>query len=145
MLTAIPDTFFQHVLAEEQQFKLPPNGEYAVGQTFLPSDEKDRARAIRIVESVAASMGHESLIWRTVPTDNSSLGQSAVAVEPCIQQWFVSSTGKISSLDTEQQVCIHPVAAVICFYVCWLHEHMLVSCWSTAVWYVFGIVKGSLT
>eukprot|EP00877_Chromochloris_zofingiensis_P004027 jgi/Chrzof1/13625/Cz08g04180.t1 len=104
MLTAIPDTFFQHVLAEEQQFKLPPNGEYAVGQTFLPSDEKDRARAIRIVESVAASMGHESLIWRTVPTDNSSLGQSAVAVEPCIQQWFVSSTGKISSLDTEQQL-----------------------------------------
>lgn len=57
------------------------------------------------MESVAFDLGHEVLAWRTVPTDNRSLGASAVKTEPVIEQWFVSSHGaKFRQLDPEAQV-----------------------------------------
>jgi glutamate synthase domain-containing protein 1 len=57
-----------------------------------------------IMERVAAKLGHDSFTWRTVPTNNRSLGKSAVAVEPIVEQWFLSSRGIKEGLDTEQQV-----------------------------------------
>lgn len=56
------------------------------------------------MERVAAKLGHDSLTWRTVPTSNKSLGKSAVAVEPRVEQWFLSARGVKDNLDTEQQV-----------------------------------------
>jgi glutamate synthase (NADPH/NADH) len=56
------------------------------------------------MERVAAKLGHDSFTWRTVPTNNRSLGKSAVAVEPVVEQWFLSSRGVKEALDTEQQV-----------------------------------------
>lgn len=56
------------------------------------------------MERVAAKLGHDSLTWRTVPTSNKSLGKSAVAVEPRVEQWFLSARGVRDNLDTEQQV-----------------------------------------
>jgi glutamate synthase (NADPH/NADH) len=56
------------------------------------------------MERVAAKLGHDSFTWRTVPTNNRSLGKSAVAVEPIVEQWFLSSRGIKQALDTEQQV-----------------------------------------
>jgi hypothetical protein len=57
------------------------------------------------MESVAAELGHEVLAWRSVPTDNRSLGASAVKVEPAIEQWFISANGaKHRQLDAEAQV-----------------------------------------
>lgn len=57
-----------------------------------------------IMERVAAKLGHDSFTWRTVPTNNRSLGKSAVAVEPIVEQWFLSAKGIKEALDTEQQV-----------------------------------------
>lgn len=42
MLCAMPDSFFSSILMDEQNFKLPPLGDYAVGQVFLPTDEQQR-------------------------------------------------------------------------------------------------------
>jgi glutamate synthase (NADPH/NADH) len=42
MLCAMPDSFLSSVLMDEQSFRLPPLGEYAVGQVFLPRDESQR-------------------------------------------------------------------------------------------------------
>jgi hypothetical protein len=57
------------------------------------------------MEAVAAELGHDVLAWRDVPTDNRSLGASAVKVEPVIQQWFVTADGaKHRQLDAEGQV-----------------------------------------
>jgi glutamate synthase domain-containing protein 1 len=36
MLCAMPDSFFSSVLMDEQSFKLPPLGDYAVGMVSLP-------------------------------------------------------------------------------------------------------------
>jgi glutamate synthase domain-containing protein 1 len=73
-------------------------------QVFLPRDEGVRNKAKCIMERVAAKLGHDSLTWRSVPTNNASLGASAVAVEPHIEQWFLSAHGVKEELDTEQQV-----------------------------------------
>ncbi|KAF8066383.1 Glutamate synthase [NADH] [Scenedesmus sp. PABB004] len=106
ILCAMPDSFLSSVLMDEQRFKLPPLGEYAVGQVFLPRDEAARSNAKCIMERVAAKLGHDSFTWRTVPTDNSSLGSSAVAVEPHVEQWFLAARGVKEQLDTEQQLFI---------------------------------------
>jgi glutamate synthase (NADPH/NADH) len=47
MLCAMPDSFFSAVLMDEQSFRLPPLGEYAVGQVFLPRDEAQRNKGER--------------------------------------------------------------------------------------------------
>lgn len=70
----------------------------------MPRDEATRNKAKCIMERVAAKLGHDSLTWRVVPTSNKTLGASAVAVEPHIEQWFLSAHGVKDNLDTEQQV-----------------------------------------
>ncbi|GFR49656.1 hypothetical protein Agub_g11798 [Astrephomene gubernaculifera] len=106
ILVAMPDGFFQSVLMEEQGLKLPPAGAYAVGQMFLPQDELARQKVKEIVEDVATQFGHVSLTWRPVPTNNRSLGKSALNTEPVIEQWFLTSTGNHAALETEQQLYI---------------------------------------
>lgn len=104
ILAAMPDGFFGTVM-EAAGVRLPPAGQYAVGQVFLPQDEQQRDAAKRVMEAVAAELGHEVLAWRRVPTDNRSLGASAVKVEPVVEQWFVSADGaKHRQLDAEGQV-----------------------------------------
>ena len=46
-------------------------------------------RVLRQVERVVREEGHSVLGWRTVPTDNSSLGPTAIASEPAIRQCFI--------------------------------------------------------
>ena len=95
------------MLQAEQRVNLPPAGEYAVGQMFLPRDDAEqRAAAKKIVEAAAASLGHETLAWRTVPTDNSLLGDSAIKVEPVVEQVFLSAQGSLSHLAVEQQLYV---------------------------------------
>lgn len=54
---------------------------------------------------VAESLGHSVLGWRSVPTDNSGLGKSALQTEPIIEQVFLTPTTK-SKADLEQQVIL---------------------------------------
>ena len=62
------------------------------------------------VRRVAQKLGHTVLAWRLVPTTNYDLGESAKAVEPHIEQVFISlsSSPVTSSPDPEAQVCIRP-------------------------------------
>nr|QKY14997.1 glutamate synthase 1 [NADH] chloroplastic isoform X1 (GOSHI) [Polytomella parva] len=106
ILVAMPDTFLSRVLREEQHFNLPMLGDYAVGQLFLPQDAHLREKCCAIIDRVASRQGHKSLTWRRVPTDNSSLGKSALGTEPVVEQWFVSSTGSMKHLLPEQQLFI---------------------------------------
>lgn len=47
--------------------------------------------------------GFTSLGWRQVPVDNSDLGDSALATEPYIEQWFVSRSNQMDLEETEAQ------------------------------------------
>eukprot|EP00887_Chlorella_sp_A99_P003952 scaffold11.g3952.t1 len=89
ILVAIPHFFFSEVVKNECGFELPPQGDYAIGQVFLPRDRAKYDRVKDFVNRVCASRGHQVLGWRRVPTDNSLLGQGALNTEPIIEQLFV--------------------------------------------------------
>ncbi|MFN2104233.1 MAG: hypothetical protein ACK2UJ_05125, partial [Candidatus Promineifilaceae bacterium] len=70
-------------------FTLPAPGSYGVGMVFLPIDDGDRLRCEERFAQIVAAEGQTVLGWRTVPTDNSSLGATAVASQPFIRQVFI--------------------------------------------------------
>lgn len=106
ILVAMPDGFLSNVMLEEQGIKLPPLGEYAVGQVYLPRDEHLRHKSRTVIDTVVAEMGHDAISWRVVPTNNRSLGASALSTEPIIEQLYISSRGKLKHLQPEQQLYV---------------------------------------
>jgi glutamate synthase (ferredoxin) len=76
-------------------FKLPAFGQYGVGMLFLPKSPIERDGVKREVEKIISAEGQELLGWRDVPTDNSSLGKSAVAAEPHMAQVFIGRGAKL--------------------------------------------------
>ncbi|KAL1156712.1 hypothetical protein V6Z11_A08G109000 [Gossypium hirsutum] len=96
ILLALPHDFYVQV-TEDVGFELPPSGEYAVGMFFLPTSESRR--------EVADSLEHSVLGWRSVPTDNSGLDNSALQTEPIIEQVFLTPTPR-SKADLERQMYI---------------------------------------
>ena len=103
ILTQIPDAF----LRARVDIELPPAGEYAVGIAFLPEYAIARDKAIRRIRSIVHAEGLSVLTWRVVPTDNSTVGQSARAVEPCMRQLFLGGNDEFgvpySGLDLERR------------------------------------------
>lgn len=88
ILIQMPDAFLRAVTAD-LGFTLPAEGEYAVGQFFLPQDDADRANVIDRTEKVVAEEGQVVLGWRDVPVDNSDLGYSVLPTEPVHMQLFI--------------------------------------------------------
>lgn len=72
ILTQIPDTFFRTAV----DFPLPTAGAYAAGMAFLPADAPARARAVRLIEEIAAQEGLTVLGWRDVPTTPTCRGRA---------------------------------------------------------------------
>lgn len=88
-------------------FTLPEAGAYGVGMVFLPAEIGDRARCKRMFENIIRDEGQELIGWRTVPTDNSSLGPTARAVEPAMRQVFIKAQGvPAGSLDFERKLYV---------------------------------------
>ncbi|PSS04444.1 Glutamate synthase 1 [NADH] like [Actinidia chinensis var. chinensis] len=104
ILVALPHDFYKEA-ARDIGFELPPPGEYAVGMFFLPTSENRREQSKIVFTKVAESLGHTVLGWRTVPTDNTGLGQSALQTEPVVEQVFLTPTNR-SKADFEQQLYI---------------------------------------
>ena len=88
ILVQMPHEFFAAV-APQAGIKLPAPGDWAVGNIFLPPSEGDREAADGFFEKLCTEEGLEFLGWRTVPTDNSSIGGTAREVEPFIRQAFL--------------------------------------------------------
>ena len=80
-------------------FKLPEPGNYGVGMIFLPKDKTERENIKNTFSKIISDEGQTVLGWRDVPTDNSSLGKTAVAAEPFMAQVFV---GRNPSIKDEQ-------------------------------------------
>ena len=73
---------------------------------------------------VAEKLGHTVLAWRLVPTNNYNLGESAKAVEPHIEQVFISlsSSPVTSSPDPEAQVCTDPNLSALRCVLCYFNQ-----------------------
>jgi len=88
ILIQMPDRFLRRE-ASRLGFTLPPERHYGAGLVFLPKDPAWRARIEARFEEIIVEEGQQVLGWRDVPTDDSSVGPSAVAVEPCFRQLFI--------------------------------------------------------
>lgn len=88
ILLQIPHTFFAAEL-KKQEIVLPAEGHYAVGMIFMPQDEEARRAIEREVETIVQEENQSVIGWRTVPTDDKKLGESALAVKPYVRQLFI--------------------------------------------------------
>jgi glutamate synthase (ferredoxin) len=98
ILIQMPHEFLA-IHADKLGIKLPPLGQYGLGMIFLPKNKAERDNIKREFERVIADEGQTVLGWRDVPTDNSSLGETAVAAEPFMAQVFV---GRNPNIKDEQ-------------------------------------------
>ena len=88
VLMQVPDAFLRRVCGE-QGVTLPAAGAFGVGMIFLPMDDAERAQCEDLIASIVTEEGQTLLGWRTVPTDDSTLGETAREVEPVVRQVFV--------------------------------------------------------
>ncbi|NEP20067.1 MAG: glutamate synthase subunit alpha, partial [Leptolyngbya sp. SIO4C1] len=88
ILMQMPHRFMQKAAAAAG-VTLPAAGQYGVGMIYAAPNPAARQQSRRVFEQVAADFGQTVLGWRDVPTDNSSLGETAKASEPFMEQVFI--------------------------------------------------------
>ncbi len=107
VLIQMPHAYFQHVAKKDRLFSLPGPGEYASGLVFLPRNPTRRRRLVEVFEHIIQSEGQTVLGWRTVPVNNSSLGETARAGEPFIRQVFIGrGPGVRDEMEFERKLYI---------------------------------------
>jgi glutamate synthase (NADPH/NADH) large chain len=98
ILIQIPHAFLKEECAK-LGFSLPEPGRYAVGQLFMPQDERLMAHCERAWARILKEQGLELLGWRTVPVDNSCLSEMVKATEPVHRQVLVGRPKTIGNED----------------------------------------------
>ena len=88
ILMQMPDSFLRSVCAP-LGIELPEPFHYGVGMVFTSPKATERNAARHILEKILVEEGVELLGWRNVPTDNSSLGNTAWEGEPMVRQMFL--------------------------------------------------------
>jgi glutamate synthase (ferredoxin) len=88
ILIQIPHKFLKKATAS-LDFILPEAGRYGLGMVYLSPDPQVRTQSEQLFGSIAEKEGLTVLGWRDVPTDNSTLGNSALASEPFMRQVFI--------------------------------------------------------
>jgi glutamate synthase (ferredoxin) len=99
ILLQLPHRFFRRVCSESG-IELPEAGDYGVGMVFLPRQEAMRAYCEKKIESVIREEGQTVLGWRTLPVNDSMLGESARKIRPFIRQLFI---GRSADLPDDAQ------------------------------------------
>ncbi|KAH8193895.1 hypothetical protein TruAng_011937 [Truncatella angustata] len=102
VMTSIPHKFFIKNFEREVGIKLPPLGQYAVGNLFFKPDEETLQESKRQLEDIAESLGLRVLGWREPPVDSTLLGPAAKSREPTILQPFVVLTSAYGSGDAPE-------------------------------------------
>ena len=73
-----------------QGIPVPEKGKYGTGLVFLPKDEARQQHILSIMIEEIEREGLSLMHLRTVPTNPSCLGASALATEPAVKQVFVT-------------------------------------------------------
>ncbi|MBI1977407.1 MAG: glutamate synthase large subunit [Candidatus Omnitrophica bacterium] len=94
ILLQTPHTFLKEVLAKGK-VSLPGPKEYGVGMIYLSPKAEERKEAEKIFEQIVKEEGQHFLGWRSVPTNNNSLGNTAKAAEPFVRQAFIGRSSKL--------------------------------------------------
>ena len=88
ILLQMPHEFFRLECAP-LGIRLPEAGSYGAGLFFGSKDNRATSQAMAVFTAIVEEEGQHLLGWRPVPTDNASLGASALAVEPSMHHVFV--------------------------------------------------------
>ncbi|MSP87136.1 MAG: glutamate synthase subunit alpha, partial [Methylotenera sp.] len=91
LLMQMPDAFMRKE-AVKLGINLPPAGQYAVGNVFLPQSAKNREACEALISKIVAEENQTLLGWRDVPVDNGNIAQAARDVEPTMRQLIISAT-----------------------------------------------------
>ena len=98
LLLQIPHEFLKAECAG-LGFDLPEPGQYAVGQLFMPQDERLRKHCSTVWNRICREEGFRVIGWRRVPVDNSSLSDSVRATEPSHWQVFLGRPDGVTDED----------------------------------------------
>jgi glutamate synthase (NADPH/NADH) large chain len=139
MLTALPHPLFQALAKEQMGVELPEPGRYAVGNIFLPHDEKQREFCKAQYQKFSEAQGQKLLGWRKVPTDADAaeVGPSARETEPWIEQVFIAAGDDTDAETFERQLYLirkqayhaiqqHDEALLNSYYVCSLSTRVII-------------------
>jgi glutamate synthase (NADPH/NADH) len=131
VLTAIPHEFYSVKLRDEQNIELPPFGKYATGIFFV--DKLNHQESESKFAALAEELDMSVLAWRTVPTDNSSIGTVAKNTEPFMRQVFVIVKDDVPDKELDRRFFIlrkrasHTIpSAGKRFYICSLSQRTVV-------------------
>ncbi len=91
-----PPHDFLKMAAKEARISLPAPAEYAVGMVFLPPKSAQRSECEKIFRDIVTEEGQRLLGWRTVPTNNGTLGKTARGAEPFMRQAFIGRNPKLA-------------------------------------------------
>jgi glutamate synthase (ferredoxin) len=96
VLVQMPHKFLV-AAARKARIELPAPGKYGCGIVFLPRNPTLRRRIEERFEQIVQSEGQSVLGWRTLPTNNSMLGETARSCEPLMRQVFVGRNPTLGS------------------------------------------------
>ncbi len=94
ILMQTPHAFLKEACSKSG-FKLPSFKEYGVGMVFLPPNAEERRNCEKLFEGIVREEGQHLLGWRTVPTNDSSLGHTAKSAGPFPRQIFIGRSSKL--------------------------------------------------
>ncbi len=78
---------------------LPAYGRYGVGMVFFPKEIRLREECRDIFNRAAEKLGLEVIAYRKVPVNKQDIGETALSVEPCMEQVFVACPDSIHHSD----------------------------------------------
>jgi len=96
ILIQIPHKFLLRKCSE-LNIELPAAGKYGTGLVFLPHDADDSRACQQMMEQIINEEGQIFLGWRAVPTDDSSIGETAKSGEPAFRQIFIGQSDNVDS------------------------------------------------
>ncbi len=76
---------------------LPTYGKYGVGMAFFPKEIRLREECRDIFTRAAERLGLEVLCWRKVPVNIDGIGDTALSVEPEIEQVFIARPDNVAT------------------------------------------------
>ncbi len=106
ILIQISHEFFKNACAGSG-ICLPSQGNYGIGMIFLPPDPLQRQLCEKRFEEIVKAEGQEFLGWRTVPTDDTTLGDTARSCMPFIRQAFIGKNPNLENdMDFERKLYV---------------------------------------
>ncbi|HEY0793388.1 MAG TPA: glutamate synthase large subunit [Chthoniobacterales bacterium] len=127
-----PHEFFQALIPSLGDFD-----SYGVGMLFMPRDHWKQIALKELIATVCRQVGFKIIAWRTVPTDHTDLGRTALESEPVVEQLFVEPVTELAPERLDEKMYVlrrvleksameREIAGDELFYICSLDRRRIV-------------------